>query len=217
MVAALDVGASGPLVLDDNSKGEVMVATASVNGKAGAPAAATRGAFPPRRRETVGIPIRSKMLPPPVRMVLVRASAWQERKGGEWEAGADACPVLALHARLQDTWAKMLPAGQYPADVFPDRKTLEAAGWAFEERVEQFGVLFLDDGRVASSLNPWELDGWATELVPCPWPGEEDEARLRPFLDRVTARALEMARRDEARKAEARHQPIATSPEGKQP
>jgi hypothetical protein len=172
-----------------------MVNATTVNGK-------TTATAPERRWHTLGVPLHSTLLAPPTRMLLARASAWREGDG--WQVVSDACPVLALHSRTEDRWLKQVAPDRDPADVHPDHKALEAAGWAYGERVEQHGVLYLDGSLLASTNDPWEGAGWSMKIVCCTWPAEEDAARLRPVFEALEARALENAKREESRKAGAK-------------
>ena len=111
------------------------------------------------------------MSAPAVRMVCIRAWAWEE--DGEIKSESEVLPVLAIQSRVVDFYTKQSQA-VFPEEALSD-KGMRDLGWIYRGReVTQHAlVLDVEYGLVVADDETLACDNTAYGLKICPWPVEE--------------------------------------------
>jgi hypothetical protein len=125
------------------------------------------------------------LVQPAIRMVVIRV--WPDGDSPHIEI----MPVLAIESRLIDSFSMVTHQGdsRQPRSL-RTADDLEAAGFRFQSRQIQTGVLYIDPGSgdaLTSSTDEFFESQISADhrIVPCPWPPSEDEERLAPIIEEM--------------------------------
>lgn len=138
---------------------------------------------------------RLAVFAPAVRTVVIEV--WVDGS----EVGHRVFPVLGIQAVVKSTFLRFEDSGDGRNRPPNLRKDLETNGWQRQsgDDVVEYDPILIDDDYAICTLDEITSSNTTYKIVPCPWPISEDEGRLTPIIQALTAVATERESRKASR------------------
>jgi hypothetical protein len=159
---------------------------------------ATPTAKPLPKYHDCRVPLSVSITTPAVRLVVVECWAHREPGSEEWELGHSVHQVIALQAELTARFSR--PHTGRPR-LPPSVAAAELEGWGFDDASAAYDVLIYSEefGAIRPAGMVLDAVNVAHEVVPAPWPVDQDEERLAATVAELKAAAIEKAAAAERR------------------
>ena len=130
---------------------------------------------------------------PAIRMVVVEGFYDAYAKGeDEGRGGVTVYPVLNVQARVVRRFVRRKIEGQ-PIRAYVSSQELQGDGWKDEGQDVAYDFMVIDSSYGFCSSEMFNAVNAHCEPLACPWPPEEDDAKLADVKARVLAKAKEKA------------------------
>lgn len=139
----------------------------------------------PKLRELAGHhEVSSSVCTPGVRTVILTVHR-DEHAGAEPTFYREVIPVLAIEARVVETWVKMQKDKDEFSLIFSTPDEFERRGYRIRSREVELRPVFVSDEDwigLQSDPHGGVASNGKSKMVPCPWGWEEDGDRLEPLF-----------------------------------